>query len=313
MPRKAIAIKNRSNEIRMHSASGGLFSALAEYVLNKSGIVYGVGLDDSFDVSYFRITDMHNLRILNGSKYVQCPTQNTFLSVKRDLESGHFVIFSGTPCQVDGLRAFLGKEYQNLLMCDIVCHGCPSPRVFQDFILNLPPDINAISFRDKEFGWSKQKWSITRGKKKKVDSIELLAYKKLFYAHLAHRPSCYHCPYTTPYRNSDITMADFWGVNYALPEFKDDLGVSIALIHTPKGKKVIDHITDNLVIREIKITDCLQPQLREPIARPAERQRFWQLYFQKGYKYSIEKMISISIKERVIAALPYNVRKLIKK
>lgn len=313
MLRKAIAVKNKNNEIRMHSASGGLFSAIAENILKKNGVIYGVGLDATFDVNFFRITDIQNLRILNGSKYVQCPTKETFLNVKQDLEAERFVVFSGTPCQVDGLRAFLGKEYPNLLMCDIVCHGCPSPYLFRDFLHNLPSDTKAISFRDKEFGWSKQKWSITENKKKKVDSIELITYKKLFYTHLAHRPSCYHCPYTTPYRNSDITMADFWGVENVLPEFKDELGVSIALVHTQKAERVIEQIRDKLVISEIKIEDCLQPQLREPVKQPKERQHFWQLYFQKGYKNSIKTTIPISIKERVMAALPYGMRKFIRK
>lgn len=301
------------DDIRVNSASGGFFTVLAENVIDNHGSVYGVCLDDSILPKYLRVSEKTELKKLNGSKYVQVSIGDTFRSVKSDLENGQTVLFSGTPCHVDGLKKFLGQDYSNLLLCDLVCHGCPSPSVYRDFVSVLPDNASFISFRDKAFGWSKQRWSVSCGNSMKVDNKEMLQYKKLFLSHYAHRPSCFKCPYTTPYRKSDITMGDFWGIERAMPSFKDELGVSLVILHSEKGKRVFDSVSEKIEYRVSSIADCLQPQLKQPVTAPVDRDSFWRLYYKHGYKMAMKRFIKIPMKSLILSCVPYSIRKTIRK
>lgn len=145
---------NNNDEIRKNSTSGGIFSAISKYVLDNNGLICGAIYDDNLKVIHEIVDNIENLKKINGSKYVQSDMKDNFKKIKKYLEDGKLVLFSGTPCQVSGLNSFLGKEYENLYTCDIVCHGVPSPKVFEKYKKELEKAKNSeiinINFRDKE-------------------------------------------------------------------------------------------------------------------------------------------------------------------
>lgn len=250
-PLKILAAKNLNEEIRKKSSSGGVFTLLAELVLREGGVVFGAGFDENWGVEHSYCETEEGLAAFRGSKYVQSRVGNSFREVKRFLNEGRKVLFSGTPCQVSGLRLFLGKEYENLLLVDIICMGVPSPRVWNRYleefrIKNRVKRIDSISFRDKTQGWRNCSMKIS-GINKNGDfsknSLKLVnPFLKGFAAGLYQRPACYNCPAKEMRSGSDIKIADFWRVEENLPEFSDDLGVSLILIGTQKGTELINEL-----------------------------------------------------------------------
>lgn len=298
------AIKHKSDSVRMTSASGGFFSAISDYILEHGGVVYGAVYDDQFRVFHQRaeVTGVRNY--MKGSKYVQSDLGDTFIKVKKDLRSKRLVLFTGTPCQIAGLNSYLGSEYSNLVTCDIICHGTSSPKVFQDYIQYLEAKHNSkivsFLFRDKEQGWQAQKWKCEyENGTVEIDSKELLLYKNIFYSHVALRPSCHSCPHASLNRPSDITMGDFWGIENSLPEFKDDKGVSVILLHTKKGKQIFESIADNLLYMKSDTKNCLQPNLQKPSPCSEQRESFWNDYEKYGFSYIVKKYGKDSWKTKI--------------
>ena len=274
-----LAVKNKNDNIRSKSASGGIFSLIAEYVLQNKGVVYGVALSDDFtSAKHIRITEEKNLQKIRGSKYVQSVLGDTFNRIKSDLSDGKLVLFSGTPCQAKALRTFI-KDDKNLIICDIVCHGVASPKIFKDymeFLQSKNGDIDSFFFRAKEKGWSNQCWRVTY-KNSKVDysSSELNSFKNIYYKHVVHRPSCFKCPFTTVDRTSDFTLGDFWGLEKVHSDFIDQLGVSLLIVHNEKALDIWDKIKSETDFITCKKEDCLQPQLVEPVEYVSARDDFW--------------------------------------
>lgn len=301
----AYAIKNMDSNIRKKCASGGVFEGIASYAIDRDGVVYGVAYDDSFKVQYRRAETKEALEMIYGSKYVQCIANNVFHDVLLDLKQGREVVFSGTPCQVNGLKNFLRREYENLILCDIVCHGCPSPQIYDDFLQRLPGCVTNLSFRQKELGWNKQKWSVKVNNKIYAETVQLMSYKNIYYQRVAHRPACYQCPFATVERSSDITIGDYWGIENIVPGFADDLGVSLVLIHSEKGKQVMEAISNKFDIIETSKNACLQPQLKRPVERPKTRMKFWELYRKEGYDACVKEFSPISIIQKIISHMPY--------
>lgn len=235
------------------SSSGGLFSLLAAHILQQGGTVFGAGFDKNFKVCHQRIDSMEDIAKLRTSKYVQSDIGLTFREAETVLKTEKPVLFAGTPCQIAALKQYLKKDYVNLYTQDIICHGVPSPGIWQKYLeqTHSGKDIQTISFRDKTAGWND--FSM------KVSYQDGTAYRELavkdpfesaFLANLILRPSCYQCQYKTVERVSDITLADYWGVETVHPELKEQQGVSLILTHTKKGEQLLNAVRKDATVHE---------------------------------------------------------------
>ncbi len=286
------AVRHKNNKEIKTSRSGAMFTALSDFIFERKGIVYGVGFADHFRVVHKRITNREDCKDLKGSKYVQSDLTDIFRSVKKDLADGFPVLFSGTPCQTSGLHSFLGKkEWENLYLCDIVCHGVPSPKVWADYLEYVETKenrlIEKVNFRDKERGWKAHFESfVFQGGKK----IITRTFTDLFYKHLILRPSCSSCKFTNTRRPSDITIADFWGWEKAVPGFNDDdLGCSLVFVNTPKGDQLFKHILPEIHAIQTDLAHCMQPNLEHPSVFSPKYDSFWKDYQRKGFDFVVKK------------------------
>ena len=234
------AAKSTDAELVRASSSGGLFSEFALKVLAAQGVVYGAAVvGPNLDVRHIRVDCADGLAALRGSKYAHSETGTVFRSVREDLKT-HPVLFTGTPCQIAGLRAFLAKEDPNLLTVEVICHGTPPDRLYRDLKREMAERhgrLTAISFRDKAEGWTSRAitgWYAT-GRKIR-ERGELNDYFRAFIAHLTLRRSCEDCRFNDGRSGADITLGDFWGVETVLPELADDTGVSAVILHTERGR-----------------------------------------------------------------------------
>ena len=241
-PYKALASFNRDDKARESSSSGGIFSLLSEKVLDEGGVVFGARFDENWQVVIDAAETKETIKAFIGSKYLQAKVGESFRNCKRYLDEGRKVLFAGTPCQISGLRLFLRRQYENLLAVDIVCHGVPSPLVWERYVdenVQAAGEIERINFRDKVKGW--KLFSLTfvhdsNGQlKSRSTSFKEDLYMQAFLKNLILRPSCYVCPAKCGKSHSDITLADFWGIGDVNPQMDDDRGTSLVLINTKRG------------------------------------------------------------------------------
>lgn len=309
----AVGARHKNHEEVATSRSGAAFIALSDYILEHGGIVYGVGYAGHFRVVHKRATTKVERNEFKGSKYVQSDLTGIFRQVRADLKEGFTVMFSGTPCQTAGLNSFIGKRLRDkLILVDIVCHGVPGPNLWRDYLAYIEKKqgdvISEVNFRDKqEFGWAAHhetfKFVKTGGGK--------MIFTSLFYKHIMFRKSCGKCYYANTRRPSDITLGDFWGWEKTDPNFnKDDKGVSLILINTPKGKELFESVKDRMEVISAELEDCLQPNLCQPSDIHPEHDKFVQDYCAKGFEYVAKKYgvqdsrsLYIKIKEKLIRVL----------
>ena len=279
------AAKSYDEEVRKHSSSGGMFTHLAEAVINEGGTVFGARFDQQWNVVHARANSIEELEPLRGSKYVQSVIGNTYKEVKEQLLQGRKVLFTGTPCQIAGLKRFLRKEYSNLLTVDVVCHGVPSPQVWTTYLSSVlrkqASPIMGISFRDKTFGWKKYRLHISYAGSNKVPSAGNV-YMKGFLKDLYLRPSCHACPARSGKSGSDITLGDFWGVHKHYPEMDDDKGTSLVLIHTAKGQALYDIIVKEHVPARIDEALADNPSITSDSPQSEYSQQFWLRFPKQG-------------------------------
>lgn len=307
------AVKHKDFNIRMNSRSGGIFTALSDYILDNKGVIYGVGYKENFIVCYKRAETKKERNKFRGSKYVQSELNDIFKQVKNDLENGRWVLFSGTPCHVAGLVKYLGKKkFEKLLLVDVVCHGVPSPKTFKDYINYVERKYNGkvdnFDFRDKTFGWNTHIESFIINNKKYSSNI----YTNLFCSHLGFRESCYTCQVANLNRPSDITIADCWGIAENRPDIDDNKGVSLVIVNTKKGKTIQEKILSDLEYYIIDINDYMQPQLRGPNKRSEKVDVFWNDYLNNGFTYIAKKYGTITFWNRVKGKIKRIVFKIIK-
>lgn len=265
-PQLVFAAKNRDEKIRIESSSGGVFTALAETVICEGGVVFGACFDEKWEVMHTYVETLEELSRFRGSKYVQSRMGNCYQQAETFLKEGRKVLFSGTPCQISGLKLYLRREYDNLLTVDLICHGVPSPGVWRKYLKEevarkrekntvLPHPIHGenaliegISFRDKMLGWKKYSFALalstTNGSGEKFSFCSRIpftenTFMRGFLADLYLRPSCYACPTRCGKSGSDITLGDFWGIEYVKPEIDDDKGLSCVLANTDKGSEMV--------------------------------------------------------------------------
>jgi len=272
------AVKHQDESIRAASRSGGIFTALSDLVFGSGGIVYGCVLTEDFRAVHIRADSADLRNQMRGSKYIQSELGDTYKNVKMDLDAGNSVLFSGTSCQAAGLRSYLGREYEGLICVDIVCHGVPSKKVWMKYLewqeKKTGKKVVAVDFRDKNtFGWRAHTETLTMDD---GSSLSSQVFKTLFYGHTVLRPCCYECPYKDVMHPGDITIADYWGIEKAAPEFDDNKGVSLVLVNTEKGIKVFAECKEKLIWKRTRIEDSMQPPLKAPFPRPTNRDAFWQ-------------------------------------
>lgn len=278
----AFAAWNRDDAIRRDSTSGGVFTALADHVLESGGIAFGAAMDGKQHlrhVACFRKEDLWRLR---GAKYVQSDLGETFREVKKALETRP-VLFSGTPCQVDGLYRYLGCRPENLVTCDLVCHGVPSPGVWEDMARSIErrrhKGLQAVRFRNKVTGWKDSHFT-TVYDDGTVDTAPLFRteYGRAFGRALFLRPSCHHCAYTNLNRPGDFTLGDFWGLKPdELPD-QQEKGVSLLLVNTAHGSHIFDQLPLSRQAFPIERAVAGNPRLASPIGQPPDRAAFFAAY-----------------------------------
>ena len=258
----AYAGMNKDEQIRIKSSSGGIFSILAEYIIKNNGVVYGAGFDEDFNIKHKRILYNTDLDLLRGSKYVQSSIGDIYKQVKNDLESNMLVLFTGTPCQVEGLRSYLKKEYANLITMDFICHGVPSPLVWKKYLEEIKKskqeNIKNIYFRNKDIGWKVFSLKIIFDEKIYSNNLNNDLFMKGFLQDVYLRPSCYSCKFKKINRISDITVADFWGIENILPKMDDDKGTSLIVVHSEKGKQLFDKLSEKMILNEVDLNEAIK-------------------------------------------------------
>ena len=244
-------VQHKDPFIRKESTSGGAFTAIAEYVLQNGGVVFGAGYKEgTFVVGHQAVENEDDLRIFRNSKYVQSEIGDCFIQVRDYLKNDRMVLFSGTPCQIEGLRGFLHyKNYDNLILVDLVCHGIPSPGIFKKYIDMQKEVIGGnftnVLFRDKYYGYHYSSFSIYNQEREKNyhKGVDTNAYLRAFVNNYSLRPSCYDCRFKKRYRHSDFTLWDCY-ITEKFTQTLDSKGTTSLLVQTGKANKAFDEITD---------------------------------------------------------------------
>lgn len=291
-------VKQKDIKSRMKSRSGGIFASVSDRVLESGGVVYGCALDENFQAYHRRVATKEERDLLRGSKYVQSDMRDAMKDALADLKKGKFVLFSGTPCQIAGIKAACPKSLQvNLLCMDIVCHGVPSPKVWNDYKAYMQKKyhgrITAVDFRNKRnHGW----WEHIESVKIHGFEVDSQIYKNLFYEHNILRDCCYHCPYKNLNRAGDISIADAWGIAQAAPGFDDNHGVSLVLSNTEKGQAWLEKALIDCDYQLCDIEDYMQEPLIKSFEKPANYEKFWEEYFSKNFAEIIKERYEDSVK-----------------
>ena len=311
---KVYAVKHKDEATRAASRSGGVFTALSDQVLVSGGVVYGCVLTDEFDAVHIRADSTEERNRMRGSKYIQSKLNDTLKNVKMDLDMKKKVLFSGTSCQVAGLKRYLGREYDNLLCVDIVCHGVPSIKAWKAYLhwqeKKNHAKVTSVDFRNKkDFGWHDHVETLYFESGKSTNSH---VFRNLFYGHAVLRPSCYECPYKSVIHPGDITIADYWGIEKAAPEFDDNKGVSLVLVNNEIGEGIFEEVKDRLSWKQTKLEDSLQAPLKAPFPKPDNRAQFWSDFQNKPFEYVAKKYGGIGL-ENAVKTLSRKIRRKIKK
>ena len=273
------------------SASAGIFAAIAEKVIVDGGVVYGAAFSKNWAVHHVKAETPQDLIALQGSKYAHSNIERTFSETKKDLLEGRQVLFSGTPCQIAGLYEFLGRDYDNLITVDIVCHGVPNVRMLQDYLKTIEDKyggrITAFTFRDKSIGWGINGSAVINDKRIRIwqSSSSYLYY---FTRGWLYRENCYKCKYTCEHRPADITLGDYWGIEKQHPEllgkggWDENRGISCVIVNTDKGKGIINGA--NLQLKNSSFIQIAEGnrQLREP-SQPGMRVEIMKFYKSGGW------------------------------
>ena len=348
-PLQVYASKNSDEEERSNSSSGGVFILLAKQVIQEGGVVFGVAFDENWMPVHTYAESIPDLLKFQGSKYVQSRIDGAYVQVKRFLAKGRKVLFSGTPCQIAGLKHFLMRDFDNLLTVEVICHGVPSPKIWQDYLglvqyqkrkvagdntvlssISAPPVIESISFRDKQNGWRRFNFVIRflangNGSGEKGIHSEMSQeegdvirewhqdnlFMKGFLKNLCLRPSCFRCSAKGGKSQADISLGDFWNINQYLNEFDDDRGVTLVYIHSIRGQEYY---------RKIKCIDVeLDPAIsynrmfKDSTSEHYSVEKFWDLYQKQGFACvsDIWQSLQPSLFKRCVYRLKKSIRRII--
>ncbi len=281
-------------ECLKESSSGGIFTALSEAVFEHGGIVYGVYFDSEWNVRHGRAENVNDTLKFRGSKYIQSDNTVVYDLIKKDLKEGRYVLFSGTPCQCEGVKKYAEEwklDDSKLILIDFVCHGVSSPTIWKQYIDFLSQDrgqVGAYTFRNKDKGWKKSRTQILNTRGEDISNNDY-SFFDLYRSLLITRNSCFQCDFTSYKRCSDITLADFWNIDQLENNFNLEAGVSQILVNSSKGKKVFNWIINKIDYLQCSRMDCWQPHLEYPAEKPAGRTKFENYYTNNSFENVLQK------------------------
>lgn len=300
------AARNKNEENLLDSSSGGVFFALAKLTIKKGGIVCGVEYSPQMEVRHAFAETLEGCKRFMGSKYVQSNINGIFPQIKSYLKSNRYVLFVGTPCQVEGLNLYLKKTYKNLITADLVCHAVPSPLIFKEYVQFVnkkkQSKLIAIDMRYKRVcGWS-HKFSYRYhfdASKSICNPSDITNWGHLYFSRLIDRPSCHKCKFTNFNRSGDFTLADFWDDAHNRPDLYSPKGTSLFLVNTEKGMKLLSDLNENLNLWPITHNEAWQPCLETATKSSSQRQLFWNEYKNKGFNFIYKKYFTDTYKVRL--------------
>lgn len=302
------AAYTRNEEIRHCSSSGGIFTEIANCIVNENGCVCGAIFDEKYRVRHVVVTTVEDLSKMRGAKYSESCLGDVFLEIRQQLQNNRTVLFTGTPCQVAGLKAYLKVDYSNLICIDFVCHGVPAPKIWEKYVdFRSQTDADGIkpvtvNMRSKRSGWSHYRYSV-QFEYNNTSYTELSfndIFLKLFLNNTIIRDSCTNCIYKNKHYFSDITLGDFWGIWDIDPSMDDDKGTSVVIIRSKKGKQLFDKIKNNICYLEENFTDAsmYNPSMILPSVRQNNNNReLYHLNMNGFRKYLFKKRVKTSIKK----------------
>jgi len=279
---KAHAAYNKNEEQRLASSSGGIFSLLAKQAIMESGLVFGAAFSNDFrKVEHISCKTLEELEKLRGSKYLQSDKQDSYKQAEHALNDGKLVLYSGTPCEIEGLKKYLREPHENLLTLDLICHGVPSPKLWSKYAVfrehEAGASISKAFFRNKYYGWRKYSLLLEfSDKTKRLEPLNKDPYMQMFLQDFCLRPSCYDCKFKKKQRESDITLADFWGSSGIVPEMDDDKGLSLVIVHSKKGESFFNRIQKNIKSKPVDFETAIKcnPPMILSAKKPLQREDF---------------------------------------
>ena len=266
------------------SSSGGVFPALASQVISEGGVVFGAVVNDDMTVGHAEACEMDGVEMMRGSKYVQSDLYASYEDVRYLLQEGRKVLFTGTPCQVAGLHRYLGRQYDGLVTVDVLCHGVPSPGLWEKYVKALERKHGApmkyVRFKDKSESWRHYAFTTSFGSCEYIDD----PYMALFVQDMTLRPSCYSCSVRDGRSGSDITLSDLWSVKVSAPEMSDDKGVSGVYVYTEKGRHLMEAVSAAMEVRpvDVELSRMDNGGFHDPAAMPQNREEFFMGIHSKG-------------------------------
>ena len=317
-PMKAYAAKSKDINVQKKSSSGGIAAELAMDCIRSGGIVYGVVYDDSYNVITARIDNLRDCDKLYGSKYVQTNLKNTLSEVVSDLESGKKVLYFGTSCHITGLLEILDRKQinkTNLITVDIICHGVPSPRLFNEYIkfLKKDTDFAGFSFRTKRLKWGnggKQFGAsiFHRNGRIETNTLRSNAFLRIFFSNNCLRPACYHCNHIGLNKVGDFTIADYWGLKNVHPEFFDEYGVSAVFANSAKAEKILNGLKNiSYIESSVESISKKQQNMQQYSTKGENYNNFWQEYYNSGFDYILRKYAELGF----LAKLKRRIKKIL--
>ena len=302
------AVINKDNSIRMQSSSGGVFDLLANKILEENGLVYGVAFNEEHGAFVLGIRTNSELNRLRGSKYVQANVGDAYREIQQNLKEGRKVLFVGTPCQVAGLKNYLGKDYENLVLVDLICHGTPSNKVFQQYLCELESKYksNAISicFREKSFGWNRFAMRIEFANGRYYHKPNQLdPWMLAFNENIMLRTSCYNCQFRVRDRVSDLTLGDLWGIDNVAREMNDNKGVSFVVIQSDKGKQLIRELAEAVWIKSVDFSKVKDSNSFHTLPIHESREAFIKTVIHDSFRTAYKEYVAKPYRELVFLNL----------
>ena len=314
-PSASYAAWHEDDEIRLASSSGGVFSVIAQDMILQGGVVFGARFNERWEVIHDYTETFDGLAVFRGSKYSQSIIGDNYIMVEQFLKQGRKVLFTGTPCQIAGLKIFLKESYDNLLTIDIICHGVPSPLVWRDYLVHLltinnnnlykgihkfalekTTKIAKVLFRDKIKGWRNYHFSVFSGsdineEKKTIisESYKNNIYMKVYLGNFDLRPICYECPFKSFSSGSDLTLGDFWGIEKTYPHLYDERGVSLVIVNNERGRHALERTM--MCLHECKLDDAIAHN--KSLINSPTKPKFYDFFWKRYYSHRIDAIFEI--------------------
>ena len=316
---KTFATKNKNELNRKESTSGGMFKILAQYIIDLNGVVFGVALDENLVAKHEYAETMEGCKKFSYSKYVRSDLNNSYIEVEKFLKDGKYVLFTGTPCQCYGLKKYLNKEYENLILCEIMCHSNPSPKVLKMYLKNNEKNENSkvkkIYFRSKNPEMNNGAYIEFENNKK----TDVKLYIKAFTGEqLISRPSCNNCKFVNENRKADFTIGDYWGIEKIKPEFNDNKGISLLTVNTNKAERIFKQINNKMDFIETNLDEAFKYNHHSNLKPSKNRDKFFKgisdgSINENNIIYYMNKYTKKPIHKRAIKKCKSIIKKIIKK